>query len=129
MLQRTPPPAQRPLPPRATRWIWLVAAMNCLNVAWVTAAGAWFDRQDRWLATATWGGHHRLVLGLAVAALAGFGLLVPVTAGFTRATRLQEGIIAVTVFAALVAIGGVMAVAVPVVVVVMLAGLVLWALR
>ena len=94
----------------------------------MAAAGAWFDRQDRWLSTATWGGHHRLVLGLAVAALVGFGLLAPVTAGFTRATRLQEGIIAVTCFTALLAIGGVMALAIPVAIGVILAGAVLWAI-
>lgn len=125
MLQQTPQ-ARRPVPRHGTRWVWLVAAMNCMNVVWMAAAGAWFDHQDRWLSTATWGGHHRLVLGLAVAALVGFGLLAPVTAGFSQATRLQEGIIAVTCFTALLALGGVMALAIPVALGIILAGVVVW---
>ena len=101
------------LPRRGVKAIWGVVLLDAMNACWMMLDGDWLDRQPTMISASTWGGHHRLVLGLAVAALVSFGVLAPVTAGFTRATRVEEAAIATTCFAAVLALGGLMAAMLP----------------
>ena len=116
-----------PLP--RTRWVWFVVLMDCMTVVWMALLGNWLDEQPAMVRAATWDGHHRLVLALAAAALVGFAVLAPLTSGFTRATRVQEGLIAVACFGTLLAMGGVAAVALPAAVALLLTGVVLRLVR
>jgi hypothetical protein len=88
MLRR--PPEQTPvkLSKRTARRLWMVTALDMVAVAWMIAVGNWLDQTSRLTAVITLGGHHGLVL---IMALVGFALLAGgavVTNGFRWAHKL-----------------------------------------
>ena len=73
-----------PIPGRYQLVLWVLVALDVMVVAWMLAAGEWLDRT---MPVVTLGGHHLVVLWLAVsgfALLAGMALL---TGGFAVARR------------------------------------------
>jgi hypothetical protein len=71
MLQRrTAADAQVSVPGRARRLLWAMTTLNVMAASWMIAAGDWLDHQSRVSAVVTLGGHHLVVLWLAVGAFA-----------------------------------------------------------
>jgi hypothetical protein len=86
-----PPPEQTPvkLSKRNARRLWLLAALDMVAVAWMIAVGNWLDQASALTAVITLGGHHVLVL---VMALVGFLMLASgavLTNGFRYASKLR----------------------------------------
>jgi hypothetical protein len=88
MLRRSPERMPVRLSKRNARRLWMVTALDMVAVAWMIAVGTWLDQTSRLTAVITLGGHHVLVL---IMALAGFALLASgavVTNGFRSASKL-----------------------------------------
>jgi hypothetical protein len=89
-LERTP----RRLSKRTARRLWLITALDMVAVAWLIAVGAWLDHTSKLTRVITLGGHHLLVL---IMALVGFLVLASgafVTNGFRTPNKL--GLILIT---------------------------------
>lgn len=82
------------MPSRRQLALWLIAVLDVMSVAWVLSAGDWLDRTA---AVITLGGHHLVVLWLAVAgvallggvALLTYGLVIVVLGQASSATLLS----------------------------------------
>ena len=85
------------LAPRLRHLLWLDAAA----LAWMLALGEWLDGASMFTSTATLGGRHELVLGLAAAGFLMLAGLAIMTDGFSSASRVQVGF---TVLAGLVSV-------------------------
>jgi TRAP-type C4-dicarboxylate transport system permease small subunit len=99
-------PARRRLSERTARRLWIVAMLDMVMVAWMIAVGSWLDRTSRLTAVITLGGHHKLVMIMALSAfgmLAGLALL---TDGFTSANQLHIGLIVTACVISVVALAG-----------------------
>jgi hypothetical protein len=95
MLRRSPERMPVRLSKRNARRLWMVTALDMVAVAWMIAVGNWLDQTSRLTAVITLGGHHVLVL---IMALAGFALLASgavVTNGFRSANKLGLTLITV----------------------------------
>jgi hypothetical protein len=84
-----PPPERTPvrLSKRNARRLWLLAGLDMVAVAWMIALGNWLDQSSRLTAVITLGGHHVLVL---IMALVGFLMLASgavLTNGFRSASK------------------------------------------
>jgi len=87
--------------------LWALVALDVMVVAWMLAAGEWLDGR---MSVVTLGGHHLVVLWLAVsgfALLAGMALL---TGGFTVARRWHLLLIVLSALVSVVALAGVLSV-------------------
>lgn len=87
MLRRSPQRMPVRLSKRNGRRLWIVTALDMVAVAWMIAVGTWLDQTSRLTAVITLGGHHVLVL---IMALVGFTLLAGgavVTNGFRSANK------------------------------------------
>jgi hypothetical protein len=88
MLRRTPERMPVRLSKRNARRLWMVTALDMVAVAWMIAVGTWLDQTSRLTKVITLGGHHALVL---IMALVGFLILASgavVTNGFRSANKL-----------------------------------------
>jgi hypothetical protein len=83
MLRRGPEPMRVRLSKRTARRLWTVAALDMVAVAWMIAVGSWLDKTSTLTAVITLGGHHVLVL---IMALVGF-LTLAAGAFFTNGFR------------------------------------------
>jgi hypothetical protein len=103
---RWPPQSREPFSERTARWLWIIAMLDMVAVAWMIAAGDWFDQTCRFTSVITLGGHHGLVLSLA---LVGFvmlaGLALP-TNGFTSRTGLELTITIIACVISIIALAG-----------------------
>ena len=107
---------------RTTRLLWLVAVLDMVAVAWMIAAGSWFDQTSRLTSVVTLGGHHTLVLIMALVSfvmLAGLGLP---TKGFTSAINRDAALLTIACFMSIVALAGAISLILPVAVIVFLLG-------
>jgi hypothetical protein len=66
MLRPGPQPTRVALSQRASRRLWVVAVLDMTAVAWMIAIGNWLDQTSRLTAVITLGGHHLLVLIMAL---------------------------------------------------------------
>ena len=106
-----PPPERRPvrLSKRTGRRLWIAAALDMVAIAWMIAVGSWLDHTSKITAVITLGGHHVLVL---IIALAGFLMLASgavLTNGFRFANRLQLTLITVGLVISVAALAGAIA--------------------
>ena len=79
--QRTPVRLSK----RNARRLWMLSALDMVAVAWMIAVGTWLDQTSKLTRVITLGGHHALVL---ILALVGFLILASsavVTNGFRSA--------------------------------------------
>ncbi|WP_156993251.1 hypothetical protein [Pseudonocardia acaciae] len=128
MLQRRPgKQARKRAPIRARRLLWVIVLLDVMVAAWMTVAGEWLDRSPL-TSVATLGGHHVVVLALALTGFAVLAVLAPLTAGFTTANGSQRAGIAVAGVASAVALAGVLSVAALVVVLALLVVIIGWVL-
>ncbi len=119
-------PRQRfPLPPvgRAAPWLWGLAVLNMVAVAWMVAAGSWLDHASPLTTVMTLGGHHRVVLGLAVVAFVMLTVLAIATHGFTSAQRHHVALIVLASAVSVVALAGAMSVIMLLLVLALIGGL------
>jgi len=96
-----------PIPGRYQLVLWALVALDVMVVAWMLAAGEWLDGR---MSVVTLGGHHLVVLWLAVsgfALLAGMALL---TGGFTVARRWHLLLVVLSALVSVVALAGVLSV-------------------
>ena len=70
------------------------------------AAGDWFDRTSRLTSVITLGGHHELVLIMALAGFAMLAGLALLTDGFTSANKLEIALIVTACVVSVVALAG-----------------------
>jgi hypothetical protein len=102
---------QVPLPIRARRLLWVIATADVMAASWMIAAGDWLDHQSRVSSVVTLGGHHVVVLWLA---LLGFGILAvlaPLTNGFATMNRIQLAALSIAGVASVMALAGILSVA------------------
>ena len=105
------PDTQVSLPDRARRLPWMLAAVDVMAAAWMISAGDWLDRVSRVTSVVTLGGHHLVVLWLAVL---GFGILAvhaPLTGGFAELNRIHLVALSVAGVVSVVAVAGIVSVA------------------
>jgi hypothetical protein len=97
--------------------------LDAMVLVWMIAMGEWLDSTSRLTSVITLGGHHRIVLGIALAGFLLLAVLAAVTRGFAVASNLQYMVIAVAGVLSVVALAGVISVIVLVVGAILLAAL------
>jgi hypothetical protein len=102
---------QVPLPIRARRLLWVVAALDVMAASWMIAAGDWLDRYSRVTSVVTLGGHHVVVLWLALAGFAILAVLAPMTNGFATANGVHLVALSIAGVASVAAFAGMLSVA------------------
>jgi hypothetical protein len=102
--------ARAPLSRRSRRWLWTVTVLDVTAVAWMLAAGDWFDTTSRVTSVVTLGGHHLIVLWLAVVGFAVLASAAVLTGGFAEADQLEWVLLATGCAVSVVALGGALSV-------------------
>jgi hypothetical protein len=108
-----PPPEQRTpvrLSKRNARRLWILAALDMVAVAWMIAVGTWLDRTSGVTRVITLGGHHVIVL---IMAIAGFLILAGSavwTNGFRTASKLRLTLITAGCIISVAALAGALSV-------------------
>ena len=111
MLRKAANPDDRAPVPSVTRAVlWTLCTLDVMVLVWMTTVGEWLDSASRVTSVMTLGGHHRIVLGIALAGFLLLAGLAPVTQGFTAASRRQSGAVAVAGLLSGVALAGVLSV-------------------
>jgi hypothetical protein len=111
---------QTAVPVRTRRLLWSIVLLDVMIAAWMTAAGDWLDRHSPVTSVITLGGHHVVVLWLALIGFAVLAVLAPLTTGFATANGIQRAAIAIAGIASAVALAGLLSVAALVVVLALL---------
>ena len=96
----------RPLPKRAAPWLWSIATLDMVVLAWMIAAGRIFDETSKLTSVVTLGGHHKLVL---IMALIGFLMLAGLavsTNGYLEANGVEVALIILACVISIVANAG-----------------------
>ena len=102
--------ARVPLSRRSRRWLWTLTVLDVTAEAWMLAAGEWFDTTSRVTSVVTLGGHHLIVLWLAVVGLAILSGCAVLTDGFAEADRFDRVLLASGCTVSVVALGGALSV-------------------
>jgi hypothetical protein len=102
----TPQPTRMELSERTARRLWIVAMLDMITVAWMIAAGSWFDQTSKITAVITLGGHHRLVMIMALTGFATLAGLALLTDGFTSANKPELALIITACVISIVANAG-----------------------
>ena len=113
MLHRLPDPTPHAATvlPASTRWtLWGVTTVDVMVVVWMIVAGQWLDSASLLTSVITLGGHHELVLGLALVGFTLLAGLAPLTRGFAVASRFQLAVIPVAGVVSVVALAGLLSV-------------------
>jgi lysylphosphatidylglycerol synthetase-like protein (DUF2156 family) len=97
----------------ATRSIWLIAMLDCMTLIWMVTVGRWLDDQDNLLSIATLNGHHQIVVAVVAVGVVVLAALAPVTRGFSEGSDLEIGVLVVVCFACVVAMSGLLALLLP----------------
>jgi hypothetical protein len=107
------PPSERTpvrLSKRNARRLWLLATLDMVAVAWMIAVGNWLDQTSGLTKVITLGGHHVLVL---IMAIAGFLMLASgavLTNGFRSASKLRLTLITAGCVISVAALAGALSV-------------------
>jgi hypothetical protein len=99
------------LPPRARRLLWLLAALNVMAASWMLTAGDWLDHRSRVSAVVTLGGHHLVVLWLALLAFAIIAVVATLSGGFAAINRGQLVALSIAGVASVGSLAGIVSVA------------------
>jgi hypothetical protein len=103
---RWPQLSRRPLPRRAPRWLWIIATLDMVAIAWLINAGTWFDETSKLTSVVTLGGHHTLVLIIALTGFLMLACLAIVTGGFDTGNQLHIALIVIACVTSVVALAG-----------------------
>jgi hypothetical protein len=110
MLRRPPERTPVRLSKRTARRLWILAALDMVTVAWMIAVGTWLDRTSGLTKVITLGGHHMVVL---IMALVGFLMLAGSavwTNGFRTASKLRLTLITAGCVISVAALAGALSV-------------------
>ena len=110
MLQQNPG-TRLVLPDRTRRLPWLLAGVDVMAASWMISAGDWLDRASRVTSVVTLGGHHLVVLWLAVLGFGILAVLAPLTGGFAELNRIHLVALSVAGVVSVVAVAGIVSVA------------------
>lgn len=108
MLQQDP---RLSLPDRTRRLPWMLAGVDVMAAAWMIAAGDWLDQASRVTSVITLGGHHLVVLWLAMLGFGILAVLAPLTGGFAELNRIHVVALSVAGVISVVAVAGIASVA------------------
>lgn len=112
MLQRTlVTDVGTPISGTARVLLWSLAVLDVMVAAWMIPTGEWLDRASTVTAVVTLGGHHVVVLCLALGGLATLTVMTVLTRALTAAGRWHLPFIVAGALASVIALGGVLAVA------------------
>ena len=117
MLQPAP---HRMRPQREFRFVdghrlWWLTLLDAVAVAWMVAAGGWVDQHGGELTVVTLGGHHEVVIGLAVVSFLLLAAVAVTSDGFVALSRIELTVVTVAGLLTIVALAGLLAVVVAVV--------------
>lgn len=115
---------ESPIPDKGRLLLWSLAILDVMAVAWMLSAGDWLDKSSPVSAVVTLGGHHIVVMCLALVGFAMLAGLALLTKALTVARPVHYPFIAVGALVSVVALGGVLSVAMLIVGVVLLVALV-----
>jgi hypothetical protein len=85
--------------------LWALAVLDVMVVAWMLSAGDWLDATTP---VVTLGGHHLVVLWLAIAGFALLAVMALLTGGFVVARRELVPFVVLSGLVSVVALGGVL---------------------
>jgi hypothetical protein len=91
-------------------WLWVTVGLDGMAMAWFIAAGSWLDSCSQ-CRVITLGGHRLVVMVLASVGLLILVVLAPLTNGFTLATPEQRAALAAACVLSLIALAGVLSIA------------------
>ena len=97
-----------PVPSAYQLLLWVLVVLDVMVVAWMLSAGDWLDRTSLITAVLTLGGHHLLVLWLAVAGFALLGGMALLTGGFAVVSRGRVPFLVLSALVSVVANAGVL---------------------
>lgn len=119
-------PGAAPVQPitRAAPWLWALAVLDMVAVAWTLAAGAWLDHASRLTTVMMLGGHHRLILVMAAVGFLMLAGLAALTRGFTVASRFHLVLLTAACMVSVVALAGALSVIVLILTAALVLGLV-----
>jgi hypothetical protein len=106
--KRTDSRTGAPLPSSTRGCLWILTLLDVMAIAWMLAAGDWFDTTSRLTSVVTLGGHHLVVLWLAVGGFVALAVMATMTGGFAVASRRQMVLVAAAGAVSVVALGGVL---------------------
>jgi hypothetical protein len=106
MLRPSPEPTKVALSQRASRRLWIVAILDMTAVAWMIAVGSWLDSTSRLTAVLTLGGHHLVVLIMALVGFLMLAVAALLSGGFTVAGKLELTLITVACMISVIALAG-----------------------
>jgi hypothetical protein len=86
--------------------LWALAVLDVVVVAWMLSAGEWLDRAAP---VVTLGGHHVVVLWLAVAGFLLLGAMAALTGGFLEGRRELMPFVVLSALVSVVALAGMLA--------------------
>jgi hypothetical protein len=98
-------PSSMTVPGRFQLVLWVLAVLDVMVVAWMLSAGEWLDRSAP---VVTLGGHHVIVLWLAVAGFVLLGVMAVLSGGFTVARRELVPFVVLSALVSVVALAGVL---------------------
>jgi hypothetical protein len=102
------------LPP-GQRWAaWTIIMLDAMLAVWMVVAGPWLDSASLITSIITFGGHHRVVLGLALFGFTLLAVLAPLTRGFTVAGPVPLAVIPVAGVVSAAALAGLFSIVLPV---------------
>jgi hypothetical protein len=110
-------PSSMTVPGRFQLVLWVLAVLDVMVVAWMLSAGDWLDRTAP---VVTLGGHHVIVLWLAVAGFVLLGVMAVLSGGFTVARRELVPFVVLSALVSVVALAGVLSAVLVVVLAVLL---------
>jgi hypothetical protein len=102
----------KPLSAGTRRKLWVLLGLDIVTVPWMLTFGSWFDETSKLSSVLTLGGHHRLVIVMAVVGSAMLAGLAVSTDWFAETGILHRALILVATVMSLVALAGVLSVVV-----------------
>lgn len=113
----------------ATRWAWTIVALDCMTIVWMMTAGPWLDKQHDLLSMVTWDGHHWILIVVAACSLVALAVTAPLTRGFSEGPPVLFAVVVGAGFVSIMAVAGLLALVVPVVMLSFVVGLLARLLR
>ena len=111
MFEKAPPvEVAEPVPisPSVRFTVFGLIVTDVMTVAWMLAAGEWLDQASPVTAVVTLGGHHIVVLWLAIIGFALLGATALLTDGLTEARREHLPLVVMAALVSVVPLGGVL---------------------
>jgi hypothetical protein len=100
----------KPLSERTRKKLWMLLVLDIVAVPWMLTFGSWFDETSKLTSVATFGGHHGLVLALAILGFVMLTGLALSTDWFNETHGLDRALTVVASVISILAVAGVLSV-------------------